>query len=282
MTQATAKVLDPRAAGARRLEGRIAIITGAGQGHGRATARRMAQEGAKVMIAERFEPGAQRTRDELRDFGTEVEYILGDMQNPDFAKELMKATKDRFGRIDILVNNVGGAQGGGGMGWEQTPENLEANIRNSLHTCLWGCWAVLPYMIEQRSGSIINFGSHAVRGMGRLGYAAAKGGVMAITTSLALEAAPYNVRLNCVVPHNSTRPEGDTLVARGGGVPTAPRPSAPPPGEFTQAATLTPIPLNRPGSPEEIASVVTFLASDDASFTTAEVICCGGGAFCGL
>ncbi len=280
-TQQPAKVLDERAAGARRLEGRIAVVTGAGQGHGRATARRMAQEGASIMIADRFEPGARRTRDELRAFGSAADYFLGDMQEAETARRLMEETKERFGRIDILVNNVGGAMGGNKMGWEFPPAELEANVRNSLHTCMWGCWAVLPYMIEQRSGSIINFGSHAVRGMGRLGYAAAKGGVMAITTSLAIEAGPHNVRVNAVVPHLSSRPEGDTLVARvpgqavnrGGG-----RGSA----DALNSPNMTPIPMGRIGTPEEVAAVVTFLASDDASFTTGAIICVGGGAVCSL
>jgi dihydroxycyclohexadiene carboxylate dehydrogenase len=272
-------VLDPRAAGARRLEGKIAIVTGAGQGHGRATARRMAQEGASIMIADRHQPGAERTRDELREWGAAAESFLGDLSSHEVATRLMAETKERFGRIDVLVNNVGGAMYGGKQGWEFTPEELMANVQNNLYTCLWCCWAVLPHMVEQRSGSIINFGSHAVRGTGRLGYAASKGGIMAITTSLALEAAPYNVRINCVVPHVSTRPEGDTLVARVPGQSPASRPAG---GGNIDNPNYTPIPLGRPGTPEEIAAAVTFFASDDSSFTTGEVLCVGGGAFCHL
>jgi len=242
----------------------------------------MAQEGAKIMIAERFEAGAARTRDELIEWGAEADFVLGNMQEAAFAKELMAKTVERFGKIDILVNNVGGAFGPGGMGWTQTPENLDANVQNSLYTCLWGCWAALPYMVEQQSGSIINFGSHAVRGMGRLGYAAAKGGVMAITTSLAIEAGPYNVRVNAVVPHLSTRGEDDTLVARIPGAEIRRREGPPDMQAGLNNPGMTPIPMNRIGTPEEGAAVVTFLASDDASFTTGEIICVGGGAFCQL
>ncbi len=257
MTQ-SAQVLDPKAAGARRLEGKVAIITGSGQGHGRATARRMAQEGAILMIADRHEPGAARVRQELQDFGAEADMFIGDVGSADAATALMDATKARFGRIDILVNNVGGAMYGGKMGWEFTPDELVANVQNSLFTCLWCCWAGIPHMIEQHSGSIVNFGSHAVRGQARLGYAAAKGGVMAITTSLALETAQLGIRVNCVVPHLSDRPEGDTLVTRiPGEDPANRRGGGPPP---LNSPHLTPIPMGRQGHPEEIAAVVTFLA----------------------
>ena len=279
MTNAQA-ILDPRAAGARRLEGKIAIITGGGQGHGRATARRFAQEGAKLMIVDRHAPGAERTRDELTDFGAEADIFVGEMGTAEAAKQLMEATVARFGRIDVLINNVGGAMHRSRQAWEFSPEEIVDNVQNSLWTCLWGCWAVMPIMAEQRSGSIVNFGSHAVRGTGRFGYAAAKGGVMAITTSLALEAAPYNVRVNCVVPHLSTRPEGDTLVNRLPGTPVAARGAGG--AEMLNNPTMTPIPLNRPGTPEEIAAACAFFASDDSSFTTGEILCVGGGAFCGL
>lgn len=278
MTQAT--VLDPKAAGARRLEGKVAIITGGGQGHGRATAKRFAQEGASLMLVDRHAPGAERTRDELIAFGAQAEIFVNELGPWDVAQSLMEATKERFGRIDVLVNNVGGAMYGGKQGWEFTPEELEDNIRNNLNTCLSCCWAVMPHMIEGGSGSIVNFGSHAVRGTARLGYAAAKGAVMAITTSLALEAAPYGIRINCVVPHLSDRDEGDTLVTRIPG-------QAPPGGSARRDASaglssphLTPIPMRRPGKPEEVAAAVAFLASDDSSFTTGEIIGVGGGAFC--
>ena len=278
MAQAT--VLDPRAAGGKRLRGKIGIVTGGGQGHGRATAKRFAEEGASVMIADRHLPGAERVRDQLRDFGTDAEIWIGDVGTPESAKALMAATEERFGRID-MVNVVGGAftlPGSGRLGWEKSPEDLTANIQNNLFTCLWCCWAVAPIMVEQHSGSIINFGSHAVRGTDRLGYAAAKGGIAAITTSLALELAPHNVRINMVVPHISNREEGDTLVTR---IPGQAVPASRPNTSVT-APQFSPIPMGRPGEPEEIAGVVTFLASDDASFTTAETICVGGGAFCRL
>ena len=285
MTQAV-KVLDPRAAGGKRLQGKIAVVTGGGQGHGRATVKRFAEEGASVMIADRNPPGAERVRDELTDYGTDVETFIGDVGSPEAAKSLMTAAIDRFGHIDILVNVVGGTftlPGSGQWGWEKTPEDLIGNIQNNLFTCLWCCWAVMPHMVERQSGSIINFGSHAVRGTNRLGYAAAKGGIAAITTSMSLELAPYNVRMNMVVPHASTRAPGDVLVGRiPGDAASAESKRAHASAPDVRDPHLSYIPMGRPGTAEEVAAAVTFLASEDASFTTGETICVGGGAFCRL
>ena len=272
-------VLDPRAAGAKRLQGRIAIITGGGQGIGRATARRMAEEGATIMIAERNVAGAERTRDELREYGATAEMHLADISEPEAAKALMAATKERFGRIDILVNNAGGAMYSPQLGWEYTPEQILANVQNNFFTTMWCCWAVLPYMVEQKSGAIVNVGSNAPQGTGRLPYAASKGGVFAITTSLALETAELGIRINCVAPHWSVSEDpSDQLVTRIPG-----EAARPPTGERELRQSLAErhlqnIPMRRPGLKEEQAAAITFLASDDASFITGQILSVGGGA----
>ena len=272
-------VLDPRAAGAKRLQGRIAIITGAGQGIGRATARRMAEEGATITIAERNAAGAERTRDELREYGATAEMHLADISEPEAAKALMAATKERFGRIDILVNNAGGAMYSPQLGWEYTPEQILANVQNNFFTTMWCCWAVLPYMVEQKSGAIVNVGSNAPQGTGRLPYAASKGGVFAITTSLALETAELGIRINCVAPHWSVSEDpSDQLVTRIPG-----EAARPPAGERELRQSLAErhlqnIPMRRPGLKEEQAAAITFLASDDASFITGQILSVGGGA----
>jgi len=271
--------LDPRAAGAKRLQGRIAIITGAGQGIGRATARRMAEEGATIMIAERNVAGAERTRDELREYGATAEMHLADISEPEAAKALMAATKERFGRIDILVNNAGGAMYSPQLGWEYTPEQILANVQNNFFTTMWCCWAVLPYMVEQKSGAIVNVGSNAPQGTGRLPYAASKGAVFAITTSLALETAELGIRINCVAPHWSVSEDpSDQLVTR------IPGEAARPPSQERKLRQslaerhLQNIPMRRPGLKEEQAAAITFLASDDASFITGQILSVGGGA----
>lgn len=282
MTQMT-KVLDPRAAGAKRLKDKIAIVTGAGQGNGRATARRLAEEGAAVMVVDRHEPGANRTAQELRDYGARAETFVGDISVVEKFRELAALTNEQFGRIDVLVNVAGGSMYGPKLGWEYEPEEIVANVQNNLWTCMWGCHSVLPYMVKQGSGSIINFGTHAVRGTMRLGYAAAKGGIFAITTSLALEAAPLGVRINCVVPHYTESEAGDRLVTRIPGQ-LAPQTSEAmaPNREALRSRHVENIPMGRPGTPQEVAAAVAFLASDDASFVTGDILCVGGGAFCRL
>lgn len=277
MSQPTT-VLDPRAAGGRRLDGKIAIVTGAGQGIARATARRMAQEGASVMIADRNEPGAIRTRDELLEFGADAETFIADVSSPEVAKALMAATKERFGRIDILVNCAGGSMYGPKYGWDYTPEEIMANVQNNFFTTMWCCWAVLPYMVEQRSGAIVNVGSNSPRGTMRLPYAASKGGVFAITTSLALETATMGIRINCVAPHLTGGDPGDRLVPRYArpAEQTADQQRAT--FEQTRERHLANIPMHRPGRVEEQAAAITFLASDDASFITEQILSVGGGA----
>lgn len=281
MLEESTKVLDPRAAGAKRLKGKISIITGAGQGIGRATARRFTEEGATVMIAERHTDTAERTRNELRAYGAEADVFIADISTWETAKALMAATNERFGRIDVLVNNAGGSMYGPKYGWEYTPEEMMANVQNNFWTTLWCCWAVLPYMVEQRSGAIVNIGSNAPRGTMRLPYAASKGGVFAITTSLALETATLGVRINAVAPFlsgGSDDPE-DRVYTRIPGV----RASRDPETQARQRADLDArhlpnIPMRRRGLAAEQAAAIAFLASDDASFITGQVLDVGGGA----
>lgn len=274
-------VLDPRAAGAKRLAGKIAIVTGAGQGIGRATARRMAEEGAAVMVADRNRAGAERTCAELRAHGADADVYVADVSSPEVARALMAATRERFGRIDVLVNTAGGSMHGPKLGWEYTPEEMIENVQNNLWTTMWCCWAVLPYLVEQRSGAIVNVGSNAPRGTMRLPYAAAKGGVFAITTSLALETATLGVRINCVAPHWSVSDDpDDRLVTRLPGERAAALDSH---EQQTQRAHLAErhlqnIPMRRPGTKEEQAAAIVFLASEDASFMTGQILSVAGGA----
>ena len=155
-------VLDERARGARRFEGQSAVVTGAGQGIGRATARRLAQEGARVVIVDRNEDGARRVLGELQGIGADARTFLTDMGSAEAVKALLQFAIDEFGHIDVLVNTVGGSIWSK-PAWEFTEQELEETVRNNFWTTMWACWAVLPHMIERGTGAIVNLGSNCHR-----------------------------------------------------------------------------------------------------------------------
>jgi len=271
--------LDPRAAGARRLKDKVCIVTGAGQGIGRAIARRLGQEGGKIVVADRIDEGARRTVKDLQDLGVGAVKVIADLSTLSGAQGMMAEAVKAYGRIDVLVNNVGGTI------WMKpfhlyTEEETQQELERSLLPTLWGCNAVLPIMIEQESGCIINIGSQSVRGLYRAPYAASKGGILAIGKVLAMEYGRYGIRVNTVSPGGTDIPDRLTprLQIR--------------PGEMAEdlekeegdryreemsADIRAQQSLGRRGLPEEHAAAVAFLASDDASFITGDVINCSGG-----
>ena len=191
--------LDPRAAGGKRLQDKVCIVTGAGQGIGRATAKRLGEEGAKVVVAERIEESATRTVSELREHGVEAMKVLVDVGTFAGAQSLVAEVVKAYERIDVLVNNVGGTI------WVQpyhkyTEEQVNLELERTLYPTLWCCLAVLPIMMEQRSGCIVNLGSQSPRGLYRLPYAVGKGGIFALTKVLAMEYGQYGIRVNTVSP----------------------------------------------------------------------------------
>lgn len=271
--------LDPRAAGARRLQGKVCIVTGAGQGIGRATARRLGQEGGRIVVAERIDASATRTTDELREHGVDAIKVLADVSTFAGAQAMVNAARTAFGRIDVLVNNVGGTI------WVQpyhlyTEEQVRQEIDRSLYPTLWCCLAVLPVMMEQRCGSIVNLGSQSPRGLHRLPYAASKGGVLALTKVLAMEYGSYGIRVNTVAPGGTEVKDGITsrLTLRPGVLAQAPETDE---YKSYRAAMMADIrsqqAIRRSGTPEEQAAAIAFLASDDASFITGQTINCSGG-----
>jgi len=271
--------LDPRAAGGRRLAGKVCVVTGAGQGIGRAAARRLGKEGGKIVVADRVDASATQTVAELHEHGVEAKKVLVDLSSFAGAQELMKQARDAYGRIDVLVNNVGGTI------WIKpfhlyTEEEVKLELERSLHPTLWCCLAVLPIMVEQKSGSIINVGSQSVRGLYRLPYATSKGGILALSKVLSMEYGRYGIRVNTmspggteiadrVTPRQFIRPgvmteDGDDAQAEAYRREMA--------DDITSQQAL-----KRRGLPEEQAAAIAFLASDDASFITGQVINCSGG-----
>ena len=269
--------LDPRAAGARRFKDKVCVITGAGQGIGRATARRLGQEGGKIVVAYRIEETATRTTDELLENGVEAIKVIVDLSTYAGSEELMAEAVSAFGRIDVLVNNVGGTI------WMKpfhlyTEEEVEMELERSLNPTLWGCRAVLPIMMEQESGSIVNLGSQSVRGLYRLPYASSKGGILALGKVLAMEYGKYGIRVNTVSPGGTDIPDRVTQrnFVRPGVIAKEPENADEFRREMIEDITSQQA-IKRRGTPEEQAAAVAFLASDDASFITGDNINCSGG-----
>ena len=270
--------LDSRASGARRFEGKVAVVTGAGQSIGAATARRLAQEGASIVIGDMVESTSEKVRTDIREFGGECEISLGELSTWENAEALMAVAHKAFGRIDVLANVAGGTI------WFQsfqyyTPDQIQAEINKSFWTAMWCCRAALPYMIEQGAGSIVNIATHAVTGRFRVPYAAAKAGQIGLTTSLAREVAHLGVRVNCVAPSGTVA--DDRATPRNFGinvlVPTLPQSELDDQEKYRQETRTSEIPMGRRGEVSEQASAIAFLASHDASYITGQVVAVGGG-----
>jgi len=276
-TQTTSDNLDPRAAGARRLKGKVCVVTGAGQGIGRATARRLGEEGGIVVVADRVEASASETVAELHAHGVEAIKAVVDLAGFAGAQSLMAQAREACGRIDVLVNNVGGTI------WIKpfhlySEEEVKLELERSLYPTLWCCLAVLPIMMEQKAGSIVNVGSQSTRGLYRLPYATSKGGILALTKVLAMEYGRYGIRVNTMAPGGteiSDRVTPRLEIAPGMMVSDVPL-SDVYRREMAEDITSQQA-LKRRGLPEEQAAAIAFLASDDASVITGQVINCSGG-----
>ena len=269
--------LDTRAAGARRMQDKVCVITGAGQGIGRATARRLGQEGGKIVVADRIDETATRTTKELLENGVDAVKTIVDLSTYEGSETLMAEASAAFGRIDVLVNNVGGTI------WMKpfhlyTEKEVEMELERSLMPTLWGCRAVLPFMMKQKSGSIVNLGSQSVRGLYRLPYASSKGGILALGKVLAMEYGKHGIRVNTVSPGGTEIPDRVTQrnYVRPGVIAEDPENADEFRREMIEDITNQQA-IRRRGTPEEQAAAVAFLASDDASFITGDNINCSGG-----
>jgi NAD(P)-dependent dehydrogenase (short-subunit alcohol dehydrogenase family) len=269
--------LDARAAGARRLKGKVCIVTGAGQGIGAATARRLGEEGGTVIVADRVDQGATKTLADLQEHGVEASKVLVDLGTFAGAQELMTRTVEAYGRIDVLVNNVGGTI------WIKPfhlykEDEIKAEIERSLFPTLWCCSAVLPTMMKQKSGSIVNVGSQSTRGLYRLPYATSKGGILALSKVLAMEYGRYGIRVNAMAPGGTEIT--DRVVPRQFIAPGVMAEEDEAEADYRREMAediRNQQALRRRGLPEEQAAAIAFLASDDASFITGQVINCSGG-----
>ncbi len=274
--------LDPRAAGARRFEGKICVVAGAGQGIGSAAARRLAQEGGTLVLGDWVEASAQRVADGVARFGGRASVHTGNYSAWEDAQSLIDFTVQRHGRIDVLVIIVGGT-----IFFQSfqlyTPEQIKAEVTKSFWPTIWCVRAALPVMIAQHGGSIVTLSTHAVVGKFRAPYAAAKGGIVGLTLALAQELGQHGIRINCVAP--SATSADDRVTPRDHRVSVA-RTELPPEEQelqrrYREGGRTSTQPLveglGRQARAEDQAAAIAFLASEDAAFITGEVISVGGG-----
>jgi NAD(P)-dependent dehydrogenase (short-subunit alcohol dehydrogenase family) len=241
------------------LTGRVAVVTGSGQGIGRAIAWGLADAGCDVVVNARRIDDLEATAAGVRDRGREALIVAGDIR--DFSEELAERTMDRFGRIDIWVNNVGGSDEKTTRALVDTPDDtFRAQLELNLTSAFQGCKAAASRMTP--GGSIVNISSGAgTRGSPFTGpYAAAKAGMNNLTETLALELAP-DIRVNAVAPGPvATEAFEEVLNTKG-----------------QHEAIASTIPLGRIGRPDDIAGAVVYLASDAASWVTGQLILVAGG-----
>jgi len=245
-----------------KLDGKVAIITGAGSGLGRAMAVKLAETGADIVAAARTQSQLDETAEAVRKTGRKCLIVPTDVTVSAQVNALAAATIQQFGKIDILVNNAGG--GDGALG-KQLPEITDDEWRRGIDTNLssqfYGCRAVIPQMVKQNRGKIINIASgYGLRGgKHNFMYACAKGGTIQLTRSMALTYAQFNIQTNCIVPGVFPHNEATMQFFKG--------------GKF--------IPIGRVGQDSELGPLAVFLASDASNHITGELIAIDGGGLAG-
>ncbi len=252
----------------QRFSGKVVVVTGAAQGIGRGVALRAAAEGGKVLFVDRADFVADVAAEAT---GGETAGFVADLETYEGAHAAIAYAVQRFGGIDILINGVGGAIRMRPFA-EFEPAQIDAEIRRSLMPTLYTCHAVLPHLIARGGGTIVNISSNATRGIRRVPYSAAKGGVNALTSALAMEYAEHNIRVVATAPGGTSAPP--RRVPRNSAGDTEQEQAWM--GEAVRQVTESTY-FKRYGSLDEQIAPILFLASDEASYITGTVLPVAGG-----
>ena len=241
------------------LEGKVALVTGAGRGIGKAIALRFAQEGANVAFTDlAVNEAVEETVKEIEALGVKVKAYASNAANFEETHEVVKQVVEDFGRIDVLVNNAGITKDG--LMMRMSEAQWDAVINVNLKSAFNFIHAVTPVMAKQRSGSIINMSSVVgVSGnAGQCNYSASKAGMIGLAKSIAKEMGPRGIRANCIAPGFIITDMTNQL------------------SQEVKDQWAQQIPMRRGGTPEDVANVALFLASDLSSYVSGQVIhCCG-------
>ncbi|MBO7283396.1 MAG: 3-oxoacyl-[acyl-carrier-protein] reductase [Alistipes sp.] len=241
------------------LEGKVALVTGAGRGIGKAIALRFAQEGANVAFTDlAVNEAVEQTVKEIEALGVKAKAYASNAADFEETHEVVKQVVEDFGRIDVLVNNAGITKDGLMMRMSEAQWDVVINV--NLKSAFNFIHAVTPIMAKQRSGSIINMSSVVgVSGnAGQCNYSASKAGMIGLAKSIAKEMGPRGIRANCIAPGFIITEMTNQL------------------SQEVKDAWAVQIPLRRGGTPEDVANVALFLASDLSSYVSGQVIhCCG-------
>lgn len=256
-----------------RLDGKVAIIVGAGQqpgdtvGNGRATAERFAQEGATLLLVDINEAWAHDTYQAVQPYGGKASVLLADITREEDCKAIAQTCVERYGRIDILHNNVGRSSG------DRKTVDLDVAVWDAimgmnLKGMFMTCKHVLPHMVAQKSGSIINISStSSMAARPTLTYKTSKGAVNTMTQHIAMENAPHGVRANAILPGLIDTPMAIERRAKERGVSR----------DVVRAEREALVPMGRMGTAWDVANTAVFLASDEAQYITGVLIPVDGG-----
>ncbi|CAG2372409.1 1,6-dihydroxycyclohexa-2,4-diene-1-carboxylate dehydrogenase [Burkholderia sola] len=252
----------------QRFSGKVVVVTGAAQGIGRGVALRAAAEGGKVLFVDRADFVADVAAEAT---GGETAGFVADLETYEGAHAAIAYAVKTFGGIDILINGVGGAIRMRPFA-EFEPAQIDAEIRRSLMPTLYACHAVLPHLIARGGGTIVNISSNATRGIRRVPYSAAKGGVNALTSALAMEYAEHDIRVVATAPGGTSAPPRRVPRNAAGDTEQEQAWMAEAVRQVTESTYF-----KRYGSLDEQIAPILFLASDEASYITGTVLPVAGG-----